>query len=69
MSIIVKVPDNVMDALKNDKIKKGDALTVAKLAGIMGAKKTAELIPLCHPIPLTHIKVELELIEVSKRII
>jgi cyclic pyranopterin phosphate synthase len=40
-------------------LKKGDVLTVAKLAGIMGAKKTADLIPLCHPLSLTHLAVEL----------
>jgi cyclic pyranopterin phosphate synthase len=39
--------------------KKGDVLAVARVAGIMGAKKTAELIPLCHPIPVTAIEVEL----------
>jgi len=44
-------------------IKKGDVLTVAQLAGIMAAKRTAELIPLCHPLPLTHIEVELDLDE------
>jgi cyclic pyranopterin monophosphate synthase len=42
-------------------MKKGDVLTVAQLAGVMGAKRTAELIPLCHPLPLTHIDVQLEL--------
>ena len=40
--------------------KKGDVLGVAQLAGIMGAKRTAELIPLCHPLPLTAVTVELE---------
>jgi len=44
-------------------LKKGDVLTVAQLAGIMAAKRTAELIPLCHPLPLTHIAVDLELDE------
>lgn len=39
--------------------KKGDVLGVAQLAGIMGAKRTADLIPLCHPLPLTAVKVEL----------
>ncbi len=39
---------------------KGDVLTVAQLAGIMGAKRTADLIPLCHPLPLTSIRVELQ---------
>lgn len=38
-------------------LKKGDALAVARIAGIMAAKKTAELIPLCHPIPLTSVEV------------
>ncbi|HMS04175.1 MAG TPA: cyclic pyranopterin monophosphate synthase MoaC [Burkholderiaceae bacterium] len=42
--------------------KKGDVLGVARLAGIMGAKKTSELIPLCHPIALTRVAVEFELI-------
>lgn len=42
-------------------IKKGDVLTVAQLAGVMGAKRTADLIPLCHPLPLTQVEVQLEL--------
>ena len=40
-------------------LKKGDALAVARIAGIMAAKKTAEFIPLCHPIPLTKVSVEI----------
>jgi cyclic pyranopterin phosphate synthase len=40
-------------------LPKGDALVTAQLAGIMAAKRTAELIPLCHPLPLTHVAVEL----------
>jgi cyclic pyranopterin monophosphate synthase len=40
-------------------VKKGDVLTVAQLAGIMGAKRTPELIPLCHPLPLASVTVEL----------
>jgi cyclic pyranopterin phosphate synthase len=42
-------------------LPKGDALATAQLAGIMAAKRTADLIPLCHPLPLTHIDVALEL--------
>ena len=42
-------------------VKKGDVLTVAQLAGIMGAKRTPDLIPLCHPLALTSVKVELAL--------
>lgn len=41
-------------------LKKGDALAVARIAGIMAAKKTADLIPLCHPIPLTKVSVDIE---------
>ena len=41
-------------------LPKGDALGAARLAGIMAAKRTSELIPLCHPLPLTHVAVELE---------
>lgn len=40
-------------------MKKGDVLTIAQLAGIMGAKRTSDLIPLCHPLPLTSVKVSL----------
>ena len=43
-----------------DALPKGDALGTARLAGIMAAKRTAELIPLCHPLPLTHVDVRLE---------
>jgi cyclic pyranopterin phosphate synthase len=41
-------------------LPKGDALTTAKLAGIMAAKQTSSLVPLCHPLPLSHVGVELE---------
>src|SRR4051812_28476904 len=41
-------------------LPKGDALAAAQVAGIMAAKRTAELIPLCHPLPLSHVAVELE---------
>jgi len=43
----------------NNEVKKGDVLTVAQLAGIMGAKRTPDLIPLCHPLSLTSVKVNL----------
>src|SRR5689334_10975420 len=44
-------------------LPKGDALATAQLAGIMAAKRTSELIPLCHPLPLTHVEVTLEVRE------
>ncbi len=49
-------------------LPKGDALTTAQLAGIMAAKRTSELIPLCHPLPLSHIDVTLEVGEGSVEI-
>jgi cyclic pyranopterin phosphate synthase len=48
-----------LDLIMGGELKKGDALAVARIAGIMAAKKTAELIPLCHPIPLTRVEVEI----------
>ena len=49
--------------IREELMKKGDVLTVAQLAGIMGAKQTSQLIPLCHPLPLNKVDVELELNE------
>ena len=45
--------------VRDGSLKKGDPLQVARIAGVMAAKRTAELIPLCHPLPLTHINVNL----------
>jgi cyclic pyranopterin phosphate synthase len=45
--------------IRSGRIKKGDPLQAARLAGIMAAKRTSELIPLCHPLPLTHVGVEI----------
>lgn len=56
-SAFVAMKAEVLTALASN--PKGDPLETARLAGIMAAKKTAELIPLCHPLPLTHIDVEL----------
>jgi cyclic pyranopterin phosphate synthase len=56
-SAFVMMSTAVLDSLSRN--PKGDPLETARLAGIMAAKKTAELIPLCHPLPLSHIDVEL----------
>jgi cyclic pyranopterin phosphate synthase len=45
--------------IRRGEVAKGDPLQAARLAGILGAKQTASLIPLCHPLPLTHVNVEL----------
>ena len=50
-------------------LPKGDALATAQLAGIMAAKRTSELIPLCHPLPLSHVEVVLEVREAAVEII
>ena len=47
-------------AIRNHTTPKGDPLETARLAGVMAAKRTAELIPLCHPLPLTHVNVNAE---------
>jgi cyclic pyranopterin phosphate synthase len=56
-SAFVAMSSEVMSSLASN--PKGDPLETARLAGIMAAKKTAELIPLCHPLPLSHVDVEL----------
>jgi cyclic pyranopterin phosphate synthase len=48
--------------------KKGDVLGIARIAGIMASKKTADLVPLCHPIPITHVDIRLEPDPENKRI-
>ena len=56
----VQLTQASMALLIEGNLKKGDALGVARLAGIMGAKKTSELIPLCHPLPITKVTVDLD---------
>ena len=56
----VQLTEAAMSLLIEGNLKKGDALGVARIAGIMGAKKTTELIPLCHPLPITKVTVDLE---------
>ncbi len=53
--------DEAMEAIRGRKIKKGDVLTVAQVAGIMGQKRTSELIPMCHNINLTSSKITFEI--------
>jgi len=55
----VKMLPETLNLIRNGSIKKGDVLTVAQIAGISAAKKTSELIPLCHPISLTNVDVDL----------
>lgn len=55
----VKMLPETLAMITEGRAKKGDVLAVARLAGIMGAKKTADLIPLCHPLPISKVAVEL----------
>jgi len=57
----VSTTAEVVELLRRDGLPKGDALAVARLAGIMGAKRTPDLVPLCHPIALHSVAVDLEL--------
>lgn len=59
----IRVNREVFDAIKNKTAKKGDVLGVARIAGIMATKRTAELIPMCHPLMLTKVSVDFELKE------
>ena len=59
----IDMADATLAAIREGTVKKGDVLSVARIAGIMAAKKTAELIPLCHPLPITGVTVDLTLDE------
>lgn len=55
----IKMMGETFDIIREGRAKKGDVLGVARLAGIMAAKRTADLIPLCHPLPITKVSVDL----------
>lgn len=61
----IRVCQAVMDAVKQGTVKKGDVLGVARVAGIMGVKRTSELIPMCHPLPIQKCSVDYELDETN----
>jgi len=57
----VRLQKSTVDLIQSDKIAKGNVLATARIAGIQAAKRTGELIPLCHPLPITHCEVNFEL--------
>ena len=65
----VQLTQATMDLLIAGNLKKGDALGVARVAGIMGAKKTSELIPLCHPLPITKVTIDLDPDQASNQVL
>ena len=64
----VQMQPDTLRLIIDGQVKKGDVFTIAQLAGIMGAKKTSELIPLCHPLPLNKVDVELEADEAGSQV-
>jgi cyclic pyranopterin monophosphate synthase len=57
----IRMKPETLEAIRRNQVAKGDVLSVAKVAGILAAKKTAELVPLCHSLPLSEIQVDLTL--------
>lgn len=57
---MIRMQPETLDLILQGGHKKGDVLGVARIAGIMAAKKTADLVPLCHPVSITHIEIEIE---------
>lgn len=65
---VVSMSSGTRDLLFGGDLEKGDALAVARVAGIMAAKRTADLIPLCHPLAITAARVEIEQVDEGARI-
>lgn len=65
---VIKLNSEIIDLILNDKLPKGNVLEFARAAGIMGGKKTVDLIPLCHPIEIEQITIEYKIIEESAEI-
>lgn len=61
----IKLKAETLRLIKEGKVEKGDPIHTAKIAGILAAKKTSTLIPFCHPLPLTNVKVEMEVLDDS----
>jgi cyclic pyranopterin phosphate synthase len=61
----IKLKPETVNLIKEGKIAKGDPLYTAKIAGVLAAKKTSGLVPLCHPLPLTNVEVEAKILDES----
>jgi cyclic pyranopterin phosphate synthase len=59
----IKLKPETVNLIREGKIAKGDPLYTAKIAGVLAAKKTSELVPLCHPLPLTNVEVEAKIVD------
>ena len=65
----IRLAKATLKLIESDRIAKGNVLATARLAGILAAKKTGELIPLCHPLPITHCEVNFEMPKSRDRIV
>ena len=61
----IKLRSETINLIENGKIAKGDSLYTAKIAGVLAAKRTSDLIPLCHPLPLTNVEVDVKVSDKS----
>lgn len=66
---VIHMQPETFRVISTGSAKKGDVIGIARIAAIMASKKTAELVPLCHPLPLTHVEVEFDLREESSAIV
>lgn len=66
---VINLQPATLEKIKQNTIKKGDVLTVARIAGIQAVKATSGLIPLCHPLKITHIEIDLEILEPGIKVI
>jgi len=64
---LIELAAATVELVRANQLKKGDVLTVAQVAGIQAAKRTAELVPLCHPLTLDHVQVRLEVVDAGVR--
>ena len=60
---LVRLTPELLEKIRDSKLPKGDVLATARIAGIMAAKKAADLIPMCHPLPLSKVEIELDFME------
>ena len=66
---VVSMAADTLRLIRENGLAKGDVLAVARIAGVMGAKQTASLVPLCHPLPLTQVAVDLSMEDAPPRVV
>ena len=64
----LKISSSLVEILEQGQLEKGDAFTVAKTAGILAAKQTGQLIPMCHPLPLDYVNIEIQMLSQENEI-